>query len=153
IVGVGSGSLFLFNGFNYGIMNQYKVNTIHSRYGHGQLNTSGYREKVFEKPWEHWISDWQQVSSSLKALPAVPHVFPRVEFFSLLTKGKISVSGRGQGIDGVQEAAFFTTLNIAQGVTLSDQSDGILLGMGLARALDVKVGDRVTVLSNTIHGS
>jgi putative ABC transport system permease protein len=42
---------------------------------------------------------------------------------------------------------------VEQGETLSDQKDGILLGRGLARALDVKPGDRVTVLGNTIEGT
>ena len=54
-VAIGVGSIFLFHGFNTGIMNQYRANAIHARYGHGQINTDGYREKVYEKPWEHWI--------------------------------------------------------------------------------------------------
>jgi putative ABC transport system permease protein len=152
-VGAGSASLFLFDGFNFGIMNQYRSNTVHSRFGHGQLNTQGYRDTVHEKPWEHWISGWQEVARELRSLPGVKHVFPRVEFFSLLTNGRITVSGRGQGIDGEQEAQFFNTLNVEEGETLSTQPDGILLGRGLARALDAKVGSRVTVLSNTVHGS
>jgi putative ABC transport system permease protein len=44
-------------------------------------------------------------------------------------------------------------MNIENGVTLSTQPDGILLGRGLARALNVKPGDRVTLLGNTVHGS
>jgi putative ABC transport system permease protein len=150
---MGSASLFLFNGFNFGIMNQYRENTVHSRFGHGQLNTTGYRDTVYEKPWEHWIENWKSVADELKRLPGVKHVFPRIEFFSLLTNGRITVSGRGQGIDGEQEARFFNTLNVETGETLSSQADGILLGRGLARALDAKVGSRVTVLSNTVHGS
>ena len=152
-VASGSAALLLFEGFNFGIMNQYKQNTIRSRYGHGQINELGYREKVFEKPWEHWISDGAALLQSLKSRPEVEHVFPRVEFFGLLTNGKITVAGRGQGIDGSEESKFFNTLNVESGENLSSQKDGILLGKGLARALDVKPGDRVTVLINTIHGS
>ncbi len=152
-VAMGSGSLFIFHGFNHGIMNQYRENTIHSRYGHGQLNIKGYRDQVFEKPWEHWISNWSALRPQLNAIPRVEHVFPRVEFFGLLTNGRVTVSGRGQGIDGLEESRFFTTLNIEKGVTLSNQSDGILLGKGLAKALDIRIGDRVTVLGNTVLGS
>lgn len=152
-VASGSAALMLFEGFNYGIMNQYKQNTIRSRYGHGQVNEKGYREKVYEKPWEHWINDADKVIGGLKALPEVEYVFPRIEFFALLTNGKINVSGRGQGIDGSQESKFFNMLNVEVGENLSTQSDGIILGKGLARALDVKPGDRVTVLLNTVHGS
>jgi putative ABC transport system permease protein len=152
-VAVGVGSIFLFHGFNTGIMNQYRANAIHARYGHGQLNTDGYREKVYEKPWEHWIKDAKAVADEVRAIDGVQQVFPRVEFFALLTNGRVTVSGRGQGIDGPEEAKFFYTLNVEQGETLSEQKDGILLGRGLARALDVKPGDRVTVLGNTIEGT
>jgi putative ABC transport system permease protein len=152
-VAIGVGSIFLFHGFNTGIMNQYRANAIHARYGHGQLNTDGYREKVYEKPWEHWIKDAKTVAQEVGEIEGVEQVFPRVEFFALLTNGRVTVSGRGQGIDGPEEAKFFYTLNVEQGETLSDQKDGILLGRGLARALDVKPGDRVTVLGNTIDGS
>src|SRR5690349_21594851 len=67
-VALGSGSLLIFNGFNHGVMNQYKHNTVHSRYGHGQINLKGYRDHVFEKPWEHWITDWSAVSTQLRTL-------------------------------------------------------------------------------------
>ena len=152
-VAMGSSSLFIFGGFNHGIMNQYRENTVHSRYGHGQVNLKGYRNQVFEKPWEHWMSNASQISKTLRSLPEVAYVFPRVEFFSLITNGKITISGKGQGVDGPEESKFFNTLNIEAGSTLGSEPDGILLGKGLARALDVKPGDRVTVLSNTIRGS
>jgi putative ABC transport system permease protein len=150
---VGSASLLIFNGFNQGLMDQYRDNTIHSRYGYGQINTAGYRGKVYEKPWEHWMTDIKPLQERLKSIPGVEHLFPRVRFFALLSNGKINVSGSGEGIDGVEEAKFFNTLNIEEGKSLQDESDGILLGKGLAHALDVKVGDRVTILVNTVNGS
>lgn len=152
-VAMGTGSLFVFHGFNTGIMNQYRENTVHSRYGHGQINTEGYRDQVFEKPWQHWITNWETMKPEVLKIPGVKQVFPRVQFFSLLTNGEVTVSGRGQGVDAPEEAQFFNTLNIEEGDMLADHPDGILLGRGLARSLDVKPGDRVTVLGTTIHGS
>jgi putative ABC transport system permease protein len=152
-VGVGSASIFLFHGFNAGIMNQYRDNTVHCRYGHGQVNQKGYREQAFEKPWEHWMTGVPELSARLLKVPGVKQVFPRVEFFALLTNGHVNIAGRGQGVDGVEEAKFFNTLNVEEGTLLTDQPDGILLGRGLAKALAVHKGDRVTVLGNTINGS
>jgi putative ABC transport system permease protein len=152
-VALGSGSLFIFHGFNFGIMNQYRENTVHSRYGHGQINMKGYRDVVYEKPWEHWISNGPDLLAQLKKVPGVKQLFPRIGFYGLLTNGQITVSGRGQGVDGVEESRFFTNLNVEEGVPLSDQPDGILLGRGLAHSLDVKVGSRVTVLGNTVNGT
>ncbi len=152
-VAMGAGSLFIFEGFNTGIMNQYRENAIHSRLGYGQLNTHGYTDKVHEKPWEHWIENPAPMLSAIKQLPGVTNVFPRLGFYALLSNGAVSLSGRGQGIDGLAEADFFHSLNIESGVSLTDQPDGVLLGRGLARALNVKVGERVTVLANTVFGS
>lgn len=152
-VAFGTGSLFIFHGFNTGIMNQYRDVTVHSRYGHGQIMTKGYRDQVFVKPWEHWIDYEQEVGKRLKTVPGVEYVFPRLGFFSLLTNGNTTVSGVGQGISGPDEEKFFNTLNIIEGKNLSTEEDGILLGNGLARALNVHPGDRVTSLVTTVYGS
>jgi putative ABC transport system permease protein len=152
-VATGVAGLFAFQGFNTGIMNQYRENAIHIRYGYGQIHTTGYREQVFEKPHEHWIPDAAAVVNSLKNIAGVTHVLPRVEFFALLTNGNISLAGRGMGIDGVAERDFFRRLRMSSGEPLGFHEHGVVLGIGLARSLDLKLGDTLTVLTNTIHGT
>jgi len=152
-IAVGTGSLFIFHGFNTGIMNQYRDNSIHARFGHGQVNTRGYRDQVFERPWEHWITDWSGVESRLRRVAAVEFVFPRLGFAALLTNGRITVAGRGEAIDGAVESKFFTTLNVIEGRTLGAEPDGILLGRGLARALDAHPGGKLTVMAQDVHGT
>ncbi len=149
----GCGALFIYHGFNTGIMNQYRDNTIHARYGHGQINTYGYRDQVFEKPWDHWIDNFEEIESWLKSTNEVAYVFPRLSFFALLTNGEINVAGRGEGVEAKFESEFFNRMNIIDGDYLKAEADGALLGSGLARSLGVKVGDRVTVLANTVFGS
>ncbi len=152
-VAVGTGSLFLFHGFNSGIMNQYRDNTVHARFGYGQVETRGYSDRVYERPWEHWIENYDSLRRELLALPGVRQVFPRVNFSALLSNGRITVSGKGQGIDGVEEFQFFNTLNFESGKNLYDEPDGIVLGAGLAKGLGVAVGDPVTVLARGAKGS
>lgn len=152
-VALGSGALFIYHGFNFGIMNQYKDNTIRSRYGHGSINTLNYRQKVYERPWKQWIETYPVVKKYLKSLPEVEYIFPRMTFYSMLSNGELTVAGKGQGIDAENEAKFFNALNIVEGKNLSIEKDGILLGKGLARSLGVKIGDRVTILANTTGGS
>ena len=134
-------------------MNQYRYGTIRARYGHGQLNEAGYRDQHYEKPWEHWVSDVSALGVELrKDFPGIL-LFPRVEFFGLLSTGSVTVSGKGQGVDGAAESQFFTKMNISSGQPLAAQADGILLGQGIARSLNVKEGDRITLVANTIFGS
>lgn len=151
-IAMGTGSLFIFHGFNNGIMNQYRDNCIHARYGHGQINTKGYRDQVFVKPWEHWIADWAPLAERLRAMPGVELLFPRLEFSALLTNGTVTVSGHGQAIDGAAESGFFNTLNIVEGQTLGAQADGILMGKGLASVLDAHPGKTLAVMVQDING-
>lgn len=134
-------------------MNQYRDNTIHAHFGYGQINTKGYLDHVYEKPWEHWIDNWKELKEYLMSLPGVYFVFPRISFSALLTHGSVTVSGDGHGIDGVEEAKFFHAINIEAGDMLTTQPKGILLGKGLADALNVKPGDLVTVRDNSFHGN
>lgn len=152
-VALGISALMIYHGFNAGIMNQYRDNTIRARFGHGQVNTKGYRDEIWDKPWERWISPDSSFVEELKQRPEVEFVFPRISFYALLNNGEKTLSGAGEGVDGISESKFFTTLNVIEGKILSDEEEGIILGKGLAEALKVKVGDRVTVLANTNAGS
>jgi putative ABC transport system permease protein len=150
-VAFGSAGLLIYQGFNEGIMNQYRENTIRVRYGHGQVYAQGYREKVREKPWELWFENTEELESKLKSIPNVKQVFPRVSFYSFLTKGGINLAGRGEGIRPERESKFFTAMNFEAGGDIQNPGQ-IILGKGLARSLDAKVGDRVTLLAQTVNG-
>ena len=150
---MGASALFIFRGFNTGLLNEYRKNAIHAHYGNGQLNTVGYRDKVLSKPWEAWIARPEAVLKKVLSIPGVDKVFPRVEFAALVSNGTRSLGSRGVGIDGQAESDFFNTINVIEGKFLGAESEGIVLGKGLAYSLDVKVGQRVTLLTNTIHGT
>lgn len=152
-ISLGITALMIYHGFNAGIMNQYRENTIRARYGHGQVNTKGYREQIWDKPWTKWIDPNSAFVQNLKNRPEIDYIFPRISFYALLNNGEKTLSGAGEGVDGKSESKFFTTLNVIQGKVLSDEEDGIILGKGLAEALKLKIGDRVTVLANTHSGS
>ena len=48
-VALGSAGLLIYQGFNSGIMNQYRENTIHGYYGFGEIYPKDYYNKVQEK--------------------------------------------------------------------------------------------------------
>lgn len=150
-VALGNAGLLIYQGFNTGIMNQYRENTIHGYYGNGQVFPAGYHGKVLEKPWEKWMDDPEAQEKKIRAVPGVVDVFPRVSFFAFLVKGGITLGGKGEGIRPDRENAFFNRMNFIDGGDLKDD-DQIILGKGLADSLGVKAGDTVTVLTQTING-
>ena len=150
-VGLGATGLLIYQGFNAGIMNQYRENTIRVRYGHGQVFPKGYRDKVLEKPWEAWIENDQETEKTLSAIPHVRNVFPRVSFYSFLIKGNITLAGRGEGIRPERENKFFTAMNFEEGHDIQN-SNQIILGLGLAKSLNAHAGDKITLLGQTVNG-
>ena len=152
-VALGSGALFCFQGFIHGVLNQYQENTIHAHYGNGQFNTKGYRSTVYSEPWKHWIANWQQLEFFLLDQEGVEYIFPRISIPAMLMHGNVSITGHGQGIAAEKEADFFNTLNIEEGKALTDQANGIILGKGLAAALNVTPGDDVTLYTKAVNGS
>ena len=73
----------------------------------------------------------------------------------LATNGSKSVPFLGVGVDpGPEAAATFASELVASGKYLSgDGGDGVVLGTGLASALNVKPGDRITLMATTRDGS
>lgn len=151
-VGMGAGALFCFQGFIQGVLEDYRESTIHSQYGNGQIQTKGYRDTVSDKPWKYWMDHSEELEKFLGAQEGVEHVFPRVTVPGMLIHKKVSVSGQGLGIDALKESRFFNSLNIEVGEQLSWQPDGILLGKGLAKGLNVQPGDTITLYTKAASG-
>ena len=75
-IAMGATGLFTFMGFNRGLMNQYRDNTIRARWGYGQLYVEGYRDQAHSHPWEMWIERPEAAMETLRALPGVIDLFP-----------------------------------------------------------------------------
>ncbi len=146
-IAMGALGLFVFMGFNRGLMNQYRANTIRARWGYGQLYLAGYRGKAHARPQERWIVTPGRVMEVLRALPAVTDVFPRVTINAILAVEGQGVAGQGEGVDGVAESRFFDQLNYVEGGDFRDRPDGIVLGQGLADGLGVCVGKQLEVIA------
>jgi len=151
-IGLGAGALFCFQGFIQGVLSDYKDSTIHSRYGNGQINTKGYRDMAHKEPWTQWVGNGEELERFLLQQKGVDYVFPRLSLNAMLVKGKTSMSGHGLGIRAEKEAEFFNNLRIEEGVFLSNQENGIMLGKGLAKSLNVNPGDQLSIYTKAING-
>lgn len=147
-VGLGAAGLLIYQGFNEGIMNQYRENTIRVRYGHGQVFPKGYHEKARGDIRQAWIQDSGEVEKTLLSIPGVVQVFPRAGFYSFLSKGAVRMAGRCEGVQAERESKFFTAMNFEAGRDLSGEGE-ITLGRGLANSLGAVPGDAVRLLSQT----
>ncbi|WP_413291195.1 ABC transporter permease [Bdellovibrio sp. HCB337] len=148
---LGATSLLTYQGFNTGILSEYREKTIHGYYGHGQVFQSGYYSHVHEKPWKMWHEKPAEVEQKLKNIPGVLDVFPRISLFALLVNKGVNLGGKGEGIVAERENKFFNKMNFIEGHDIQSD-DSIILGKGLAESLGVHAGDYVTVLNQTVDG-
>jgi putative ABC transport system permease protein len=111
--------------------------------------------KAEEATLEYGLPDAKRARALAAADPDVSAVLPRIDFVGLATTGARSVPFLGLGVDPDPEAkATLADKLIVSGKYLSgDGGDGVILGTGLAGALNVKPGDRVTLMATTPDGS
>ena len=111
--------------------------------------------KAEEATLEFGLPDARRARAIAAADPDVTAVLPRIDFVGLMTTGSKSVPFLGVGVDpGPEAAATLVPDLVVSGKYLSgDGGDGVVLGTGLAAALNVKPGDRVTMMATTPDGS
>jgi len=127
--------------------------TIRSGLGHVQVVRSGFRESGRADPYRYLLSDDPADRQSIEATPGVVTVAPRLAFSGLASLGDATVSFIGEGLVPEREGALASNVEIVDGAPLSsDDSHGIVLGQGLAKALQAKVGDTIVLLANTGSG-
>ena len=148
-IAIGAAGLLIYQGFQNGMMNQYREGLIRVRYSHGQVFSKGYYNTVLEKPWTKWIFNHEALEKKLIEIDGIIQTFPRVRFYSFLQKGGINLSGYGEGVISKRENLFFTDMNFEYGNDIRNNND-IILGTGLAKGLNAKVGETITVLVRTV---
>ena len=148
-IAIGTAGLLIYQSFQNGMMNQYREGLIKVRYAHGYVFTKGYYNKVMEKPWTKWISHHETLEKKLIEIDGIVQTFPRIRFSSFLQKGGITLSGYGAGIVSKRENLFFINKNFEHGNDIQNDND-IILGIGLAKGLNAKVGDTIAILSKTV---
>jgi putative ABC transport system permease protein len=146
--------LILSGGFVEDIFVQLREATIHSQLGHVQVSRTGFSSTGRRDPFGYLMEEPDAVAGPLAALPGVEVVLMRLSFTGLLSNGRADTPIFGDGVEPDKEGILGTFVTIAAGRQLSDEDRaGILLGLGVARALQVGPGDPVTLVTTTADGA
>ncbi|HKF44894.1 MAG TPA: FtsX-like permease family protein [Thermoanaerobaculia bacterium] len=123
----------------------------------GQLQAVDRRsvDRAEERTLEFGLKESSRARSAVAKDPAVSAVLPRIEFVGLAVAGAKSVPYLGVGVDPDPEGKATGARDlVVSGKYLSgDGGDGVVLGTGLASALQVKPGDGLTLMATTPDGS
>lgn len=154
IVAFGFVSFALAGGFMAQSFDGLRNNAIKNGLGHVQFADARAFERSEQTTLEFGISAADKAMTALRADREVAVVMPRLEFYGLIGNGARSVPFAAIGVDPAAEAVGSEIPGgVREGQWLRPDSREVVLGRGLAKLLNAKVGDSVTLLATTPDGT
>ena len=154
ILAFGFASFTLSAGFMLQSFEGLRDNTIRSGLGHLQVADARAFTQSEEVPLQFGLKDSDAIMSRIAQDPAVRVILPRLEFMGLISAQARSVPFVGVGVDPqAEKTGTDIPTTISAGVWLDSNERALVLGTGLARTLNVSVGDGVTLLATTPDGT
>lgn len=156
MVGGGVTGLLLAGGYFTFMMNGLREDTIRDGLGHLQIFTAEHFKRDEVRVLDTGIDNWRQVAANVVSAPHVRGVAPRIEFYGMVSNGVKSSVFMGSAVDPDAERSLGFTSRIASGHDLSSNPSGeveALIGAGLAKSMNVKEGDGLTLLAVTTDGA
>ena len=144
--------MMFYDGLMNGFTDAIYGNAVKVLGGNIQVHAPGYRAEVSSTPLLP-LNDAQTIVSAAEADPQVVAATQRINTGGLVTnrEGAFAV-----GITGIEPEKEYQVNIIGQYVTVgrnltNTDADSILIGKGLADAMNVTVGDRVTMVGRSQH--
>jgi putative ABC transport system permease protein len=156
MVGGGVTGLLLAGGYFAFMTRGLREDTIHNGLGHIQIFTAEHFRRDEVHVLDTGIDNWRQIASTASTGGHVRGVAPRIEFYGMISNGAKSSVFMGSAVDPAAENSLGFTPRLTSGRDLSGKPDGeveALIGAGLAKSMNVKVGDGLTLLAVTTDGA
>jgi len=145
-------SMIIFRGFSQYSLDSLKHIAAENQFGHMQIGKVKYWSPGAESRKERMFN-LSQIEHIKTKNPSIENISGRLSFFGLISNGELSVGGKIIGIDTINEPKFAKSMAIKAGNFFqSNDSLQAMIGNLLAKQMNVKTGDSITVLTNTIDG-
>jgi putative ABC transport system permease protein len=158
VIMFGIGCLLLTVGHSAFITWGLRESTIHSETGHLQLFNPEFFGEEEETILQHGLENCERIRGDLMRVPDVALVLARIDLMGLVSNGEKSTAFIGTGVEPGGEkklrtlfgntGAMFDSL-----IAHEEDEEIVILGNGLARSLNAKTGDWLTLMSTTADGA
>lgn len=143
LIGCSLAAMIMTDAIIIGMSNVLVDSVTHTLLGEAQVDRKGFRTSFDSSLYLNGASHIEQV---IAASPSVAAWAPRVITGGMVSSSYNIASGMIYGVDARKELAVSRIKNaIVKGKYLSGKPGQILLGDGLARQLEVKLGDRIVL--------
>ncbi len=151
-MGLSLGLMMIYDGLIDGFNDAIAGNAVRVLGGNIQIHAEGYREKVDSNPLLPLDDDLAIVQAAL-AQPDVIAAGRRIQTGGLISNREGAFPLNIIGIDPEAEApvSLIAEHVVAGRYVAATDKDSVLIGQGLADALSLKVGDRITMVGSDAH--
>lgn len=146
-------STIVFRGYSNNVLDKIRLYGAENQFGHLQVGNQKLWSSANEKFKDQLHVLSPELETKLRALPGLKSIAPRLSLQGLLSSGDNQLGAKVIGYDPVQETTFESSLNLIEGTQLKGgDKEGILLGSGLQLKLKVKIGDTISLVTQTVDG-
>ncbi|MFN4244806.1 MAG: ABC transporter permease [Brevinematia bacterium] len=151
---VGVTALFLMNGYITYSMWGLRESMVRGGIGHFHIYGKGFSTQRDETSYENVVTNYQKIIRELYEFEGIETIAPRLGFQGILSSGDVSSIALGFGGWSESELALNSFGgNLVEGSFLSDDDEnGGIIASGLAKKLNAKVGDYLTLMTTTRGG-
>jgi len=144
--------MMMYDGLMVGFNDAIYANAVKVLGGNIQIHAEGYRMRNGSKPLMPLDND-QKILDEAVQIPEVEAASRRINTGGILTNHTGAFSVTVTGVEPEKEnSVSLISANISAGRDLmADDKDMILIGNGLAEAMEVTVGDRITLAGSDVH--
>ena len=139
------------DGLMNGMVNQMLFNQVNTNVSHVQIHKKGFKDN---KLVQNFIPDYRMVENTIKHDSMVKAYSKRVIAYGLISSASNSTGVYINGIIPEDEAKVSIIKSaVSSGSYLSGSAHEILISEKLAEKLEVGIGDKIVIMSNTAEGN
>jgi putative ABC transport system permease protein len=153
VIVFGAVALILFGGYKARTFFALRESTIRGRVGHLQVYRAGYSAAQSQKPLEYGLDNVGLIRRAIESQPHVKMTAAQISLMGLVSNGEKSETFLATAVEPLKDREM-NSQRLVSGTDLPDhESDAVIVGQGLARAMNVKPGDYLTMMTTTVNGS
>ena len=145
--------LILFGGYKAVTFHNLRESTIRGRLAHIQVYRLGYSTQQSQKPLEYSMEDIGTLRSAIEGDPRVRMTAAQISLTGLISNGDRSETFIATAVEPEKERAMSGHRVVAGEQLPLAEPDAVIVGQGLAKAMNVSPGDVLTLMTTTVTGS
>jgi len=149
----GATALILFGGYKEISFEGIRESTIRDSVGHLQIYRHGFLDSESQRPLQYGLENVEKIRALIESDPRVEMTSAQISLMGLVSNGEKSEAFMATAVEPRKDKNMASQV-IKQGTYLSDKEpDGVILGEVLAKSMNVKPGDSLTLMTTSVGQS